>query len=87
MLEREYSLGERALVPYASAEIYYDTRFDTFNRYRLTGGVQFHLKKRTSRVLDLRRQETIELYYKYQHDSHSNPSRVHAIGLTFAKHF
>ena len=86
-VEREFSTGKRALTPYGSAEIYYDTRFNTFNRYRLMTGVEFRFRKRESAVLNIRRQKTLAFYYVWQHDSRSSPSRVQAVGITFGVHF
>jgi hypothetical protein len=87
MLERDYRFEKRSLVPYASGEIAYDTRYDTFNRFRLIGGVQIFFKKRDGVVLNTRKQKVLDLYYAWQHDSRANPERVDALGLKFAIHF
>jgi hypothetical protein len=86
-LERDYGFGKRSLVPYASGEVYYDTRYDTFNRFRLIAGVQFFFKKRDAALLKVRKQKVIDLYYAWQHDSRANPERVDALGIRFAVHF
>jgi uncharacterized protein DUF2490 len=86
-LERDLALGRRSLIPYCSGEIYYDTRFNTFNRLRLTAGLEFCFKRRTSALLNIRRQNTLDFYYVWQHDSRSSPTRVEAVGITFAIHF
>jgi hypothetical protein len=70
-----------------TAEAFYDTRFDTFNRYRLTGGVQIFFKKRTGELLKLRKQKTLDVYYLWQHDSRSQPEFVRALGIKFAIHY
>jgi len=88
MLERDFALGiKRSLIPYVAAEAFYDTRFDAFNRYRLTSGLQIFFKKRTGDLLKLRNQKTLDLYYLWQHDSRSQPEFVHAIGIKFAIHY
>ena len=86
-LEREFSGAGRSFVPYASGEIFYDTRFSTFNRYRLRAGLEFCFRKRTSAVLHVRKQKSLDLYYIWQHDSRSSTTRVQAVGITFAVHF
>jgi hypothetical protein len=87
MLERDYTFGKRSLVPYASGEIFYDTRYSTFNRFRLIGGVQISFKKRDGALLNVRKQKELDLYYAWQHDSRVNPERVNAIGIKFIIHF
>jgi hypothetical protein len=40
-LEREFHVGEkRALTPYTSGELYYDSRFEIWNRNRYAFGLQ-----------------------------------------------
>jgi hypothetical protein len=87
MLERDFVVGKRSLVPYGTAEAFYDTRFDAFNRYRLTGGLQIFFKKRAGELLKLRKQKTLDLYYLWQHDSRSQPELRHALGIKFAIHY
>ena len=70
-LEREFSHGKRSLIPYASGEIFYDTRFDAFNRYHLNADLEFRFKKRTDALLNIRKQKTLDFYYMGQHDSRS----------------
>lgn len=45
-LEREFTLKRRSLTPYSSIEVYYDSRFDTWNRNRYAFGLQFSLLPR-----------------------------------------
>ena len=86
-LEREFSLGKRSLIPYGSAEIFYDTRYDVFNRNRLSAGLEFRFKKRTNALLNIREQKILDLYYLWQHDTRSSNPKVRAIGISFAIHF
>lgn len=86
MLERDFVLGKRSLTPYATSEAFYDTRFDAFNRYRLTIGLQIFFKQRTD-LLKLRKQKSLDIYYLWQQDSRSQPERVGALGIKFAIHY
>jgi hypothetical protein len=70
-IEREFQLGERAWVPYANAETFYDTRFDTWNRQRYQMGVEVELSEHWR----------IEPYLAYQNDSRSQPEHITAFGL------
>jgi Protein of unknown function (DUF2490) len=85
-LEREFKLNERSLTPYGSAEIFYDTRFNTFNRSRFTGGLAITLKKH-ERFIDFRKQTVLDIYYLRQNDTRSQPRHLNALGLTFAIYF
>jgi len=87
MLERDFAFGKRSLVPYVNGEVFYDTRFDALNRYRLTAGVQLFFKKRTSDLLKLRKQKTVDVYYLWQHDSRAQPEFIQALGVKFAIHY
>ena len=88
-LEREFHIGRFAPVPYGSAEVFYDSRFDTWNRNRLNVGVQIPLKRGFPLVtlINPKRQVILDLYYTKQNDSRSDPRHVHAIGATIAFHF
>ena len=87
MLQRDFSVSRRTLSPYCNVEIMYDTRFNTFNRYRLAVGTQILLRKRESFLLNLRRQRVFDVYYLWQGDSRSQPKHVQAIGVTVGLHF
>ncbi len=70
-LEREFGIGEKcALTPYASGELYYDSRFHTWNRNRYGYGLQTTFNRRLM----------IDAYYMRQNDSRSSPPHVNAIG-------
>lgn len=87
-VEREFHLLSRTVTPYASGEIFYDTRYQTWNRNRLAVGVQISLRRGPIRRLLLPKLEVIlDLYYMRQNDSRSNTAHVNAIGLSLAFHF
>ena len=44
-IEREFELKKRTITPYVSGEVFYDTRYDTWNRNRLATGVQISLRR------------------------------------------
>lgn len=88
--EKEFRLWGRPVTPYGSAEIFYDSRFSTFNRYRFQTGVQYTLKKRGSNeplLLLLRRERVLDIYYLRQEDTRSQPKHLNAIGVSFSIHF
>ncbi|HEU0253851.1 MAG TPA: DUF2490 domain-containing protein [Pyrinomonadaceae bacterium] len=88
--EKEFRIRERPITPYGSAEIFYDTRFSTFNRYRFAAGVQIALRRIRSReplLLILRQERVLDIYYLRQEDTRSDPKHVNAIGISFSIHF
>jgi uncharacterized protein DUF2490 len=88
-LEREFQLfKQRNITPYASGEIFYDTRYKTWNRNRLAVGVQTSLRRGPLRKMLLpKRQVILDVYYMRQNDSRSNPAHVNAIGASLAFYF
>jgi hypothetical protein len=88
-LEREIRAWGRSFTPYGSVEVYYDTRFDVWNRNRLTAGAEFQLKRGFPLLRELtpRKQVILDIYYTKQNDSRSQPNHVHAVGATVALHF
>jgi hypothetical protein len=88
--EKEFRFGSRPITPYGSAEIFYDTRFSTFNRYRFATGVQIALRRIRSDeplLLLLRQERVLDIYYLRQEDTRSEPRHINAIGVSFAIHF
>ena len=88
-LEREFKLMNGSLTPYGSAEVYYDSRFKTWNRNRLAVGVQMPLK-RGARLIEMihpKKQYVLDLYFMRQLDSRSQPARVNGLGMAFAFYF
>lgn len=76
-VEKALSVDGRAVVPFASAEAFYDTRFDTWNRQRYQAGVEIALD----------RSWRLEPSLVRQNDSRSQPARVNALGLAIKYFF
>ena len=85
MLEREFKVLNRQISPYGSAEVYYDTRFNTWNRNRLTVGTKIALKHGAPLIslIHPKKQFVLDLYLTRQNDSRTQPSRVRALGVAF----
>ena len=88
-LEREFKVLNRSIIPYGSAEVFYDSRFNTWNRNRLAVGAQFPLKRGTPLVslIHPQKQVVLDVYVSRQNDSRSEPSRVRALGVALSIYF
>ena len=88
-LEREFKILNRAITPYGSAEVYYDSRFKTWNRNRLVVGAQIALKKGAPlmTLIHPKRQLVLDVYVSRQNDSRSQPARVKGLGMAFSIYF
>lgn len=88
-LEREFKLLNRQITPYGSAEVYYDSRFKTWNRNRFALGTQIALKHGAPLIslIHPKKQFVLDLYLMRQNDSRSQPSRVRALGVAFSIYF
>lgn len=88
-IEREFHLfKKRTITPYVSGEIYYDTRYDAWNRNRLTAGVQISVRRGPlMKMLLPKRQVILDLYYTRQNDSRSSTQHVNALGAALAFYF
>jgi hypothetical protein len=88
-IEREVHLFKgRTITPYASAEIFYDTRYNTWNRKRFAVGFQQSLRRGPLRRMLLpERQVILDLYYMRQNDSRSETQHVNGIGAALAFYF
>ena len=88
-LEREFHLfKERTVTPYVSGEMFYDTRYNTWNRNRLAVGVQTSLRRGPIRKLLLpKRQIILDLYYMRQNDSRSDIQHVNGVGAALTFYF
>jgi hypothetical protein len=71
MLEKELAAGRASIVPYASVEPYYDSRYDTVNRVRLIAGSSVVWWRRTA----------LEVNGTYQYDSHSSTIEILALNV------
>ena len=84
-VERDFRLfGKRTITPYASAEAYYDTRYDVWNKTRFAAGMQITLRRGPLRALLHRHQTILDIYYMRQHDTRAAASHVNAIGVVVA---
>lgn len=70
-IEREMVVRGLAMVPYAQAEIFYDTRYDSWNRRLYQAGVEIELSKRWR----------IEPYLASQNDSQSSSANIGRFGV------
>ena len=88
-IEREVHLFKgRTITPYASAEIFYDTRYNAWNRKRFAVGFQQSLRRGPLRRMLLpERQVILDLYYMRQNDSRSETQHVNGIGAALAFYF
>ena len=88
-IEREVHLfKERTITPYASAEIFYDTRYNAWHRQRFAVGFQQSLRRGPLRRMLLpKRQVILDLYYMRQNDTRSETQHVNGIGAALAFYF
>ena len=71
-LEKEYTVLNRAVIPYVRAEILYDTRFDAWNRQIYQVGVEIGLNDRFR----------LEPWYAFQIDTATAPKHLDRLGVT-----
>ena len=76
-LERDFSFGSLVFTPYLNGQLYYDTRYDVWNRNRYSAGVQIPAGQHL--VLDT--------YYLRQNDSRSSTPHLNVFGLAFHLYF
>jgi hypothetical protein len=88
-VEREFHLfGKRAITPYVSGELFYDTRYDIWNRNRYAVGVQTSLRRGPlMKMLLPKRQIILDIYYMRQNDSRSDTPHVNALGAALSFYF
>ena len=70
-LENERTLFGKAAVPYVSAEVLYDTRYDAWNEQRYQAGVEVVLDKRWR----------YEVYYQRNENQRSQTRHTNQVGL------
>ena len=88
-IEREVNLfRERTITPYVSGELFYDTRYNVWNRNRIAVGVQ-HSLRRGPLLKELlpQRQIILDIYFMRQNDSRSSVPHVNALGASLAFYF
>ena len=76
-IEREFKVWDVVMVPYAQAEIFHDSRFDSWNRQLYQAGVEIELNKHWR----------IEPYIARQNDSRSASGNANRIGLVLKTYF
>ncbi len=76
-VSRDFTIDGYKFTPYGSAEVYFDTRYGTFSRYRLTLGV----------TLPITRNLNIEPYVVRQDDWLPSGVLTNALGLTLTYAF
>ena len=76
-LERDFSFGSVVFTPYLNGQLYYDTRYDVWNRNRYSAGVQVPAGKHL----------VLETYYLRQNDSRSSIPHLNVAGLTINLYF
>jgi hypothetical protein len=88
-LEREIQVFKKhSITPYVSGAIFYDTRFDVWNRNRFAVGIMTSLRAGPLRKLLLPKNQVIlDLYYLHQNDSRSNPAHVDGFGAVLQFYF
>ena len=88
-IEREFHvLMKRTITPYVSGEVFYDTRYDVWNRNRYSVGVQASLRRGPlMKMLLPKRQIILDLYLMRQNDSRSDTSHVNALGASLSFYF
>ncbi len=77
MLERGVTLGGVPVTPYARGELFYDSRYQTWNQNAYCLGSTFSVRQR----LD------IEPFYEHRNNSRSLPAHIDAFGLTLSVYF
>lgn len=76
-VERETDLGPLTAIPYLSAEVFWDSRYDAWSRSRYTAGFAIPASHRV----------VPEVYYAYQSDWQPALKYVHALGLVTTLYF
>lgn len=74
MVERELTVRDYRFTPYLSGELFYDSRYEVWNRNRYAIGVRTPLVKHLS----------IDTYLMRQNDSRSHPNHADILGLTLS---
>lgn len=77
MFEREFLTGKTSIIPYISAEPFWDSRYDLFNRVRVIGGTTVSWKSRFA----------LDGNITYQYDSKSSNTNVLAFNAILHLYF
>ena len=76
-LERDFKIRSLRLTPYATGELFYDTRYRIWNRNEYSFGSEVPIRGHT----------IIEFYFMRQNKSRSSTPHVNGFGLVFQWHF
>jgi Protein of unknown function (DUF2490) len=76
-IERTVKQGRFLLTPYIDAEVFYDWRYDAFNEFRYSAGMNWSV----ARFL------AVEGYYTRERDTKSSPEYVNAAGVKVQFYF
>jgi len=76
-LEKPFKAGNRTLTGFGSYELYYDTRFDDWQRQRLILGVSVPLHKKLS----------VDVFYGYHTESQPKDEHADAVGIAIGIYF
>ena len=77
LVQRDTTIGGYTFTPYASTEVYFDTRYGQFARYRLIAGTAFPLGKHL----------TFEPYFAHQVDFAGSSAIADALGVILTVSF
>jgi hypothetical protein len=76
-VEHDFRLGRFVCTPYVYDEVFYDTRYDAWNRNRYAAGVQIPAGPHM----------LVEPYFLRQHDTRTTPRYINVLGLTLDLYF
>ena len=76
-VQRDVTIGHYLFTPYASAEVYFDTRYNQVSRYRLQAGVSLPVGEHFQ----------VEPYLARQVDTVGSFTITHALGLVLTTSF
>jgi hypothetical protein len=76
-VERAFRIKSLRLTPYLRGEVYYDSRYDVWNKNSYGGGVVFPVGKHLE----------LEPYFQRDNDSRSSTAQVNAVGFTISLYF
>lgn len=76
-VETDFPLGSRSATPYAMVELYYDSRYDAWNRRRYFAGLEWPLG----------RNAILDTYYCRQNDSRASVAHVNGYGVALNMFF
>lgn len=77
MVEKEFNAKKVSYVPYFNIEPYYDSRYNTINRFRLIGGTSISWSPRYA----------LEGNFTYQHDTRSSATNLYALNIILHLYF